>query len=120
MAQENIAKFEEKLRGDEALQAQLKELSEAYDGPKDDEQAIFDATLGQLAGGIGLPFTLVEARNYALAGGRVLEDAELEAVAGGGGLCIIIGGSSEPEAECDSVEGHACAYIGITIPDFTR
>ena len=111
MAQENIAKFEEKLRGDEALQAQLKELSEAYDGPADDEQAIFDATLGQLAGGIGLSFTLEEARHYALAGGRVLSDDELEAVAGGSGFCYFIGGSDDVE-----IEGvHTCAYVGVTL-----
>ena len=120
MAQENVARFEERLSSDEALQAQLKELGEAYDGPADDEQAIFDATLGQLAGGVGLPFSLEEARSYALAGGRVLDDAELGAVAGGGGFCYVIGGSNEPEATCGKADFHACAYVGITIPDFTR
>ena len=85
-----------------------------------------DAQLEQVAGGWDskesagtCPFTLAEARRHALADGRELGDAELESVAGGGGFCYFIGGSNDVEATCGYAEGHACAYLGVTIPDMT-
>lgn len=113
MAVENVVKFEELLRLDKDIQAKLKAAAEAYSGDAGDEAAIFDATIGALANEVGLPFTLDEARGYA-ASNRELDDNELAAVAGGGGVCYFLGGSSGPEAECDYMEGHACAYVGVS------
>lgn len=107
----NVMKFEEMLKSDEALQAKLQELTEAYAGDKADEQAIFEATVGKLAAEAGLPFTLEEAREAVFAG-RELGDAELDAVAGGG-YCYFIGGASDVEATCGDSEFHACAYVGV-------
>ena len=118
MASENVTRFEELLKNDEALQAKLQELAAAFEGDATDEQAIFDATIGKLAEEAGLPFTLEEGREAASAG-HELGDAELEAVAGGGGFCYVIGGSSEPEATCGRADFHACAYVGITMLDIT-
>ena len=62
------------------LQAKLQELAAGYEGDKADEQAVFDATIGQLAAGVGLPISFDDARSFMLAS-RELSDAELEAVA---------------------------------------
>ena len=116
MASENVARFEELLKGDAALQAKLQELATAFEGDKTNEQAVFDATIGKLAAEAGLPFTLEEGREFAAAG-RELGDAELEAVAGGG-WCYAIGGTGGAEAGCDITSGYACAYLGISGPSF--
>ena len=49
----NFEKFEELLRGDEALQAKLQELAASFEGDKTDEQAVFEATIGKLAPRLG-------------------------------------------------------------------
>lgn len=114
MANENVSKFEELLRTDEALQARLQELSSSFEGDKADFQAFFDATIGKLAAEAGLPFTMEEGRDsFAFD----LSDAELDAVAGGDGLCWIQGYTDGPEAECGSAEFHVCFFSGISIPD---
>ncbi|MCR4871133.1 MAG: hypothetical protein K5859_07540 [Atopobiaceae bacterium] len=116
MAAENVKKFEDMLRSDEGLQAKLQDLANAFDGELADEKAIFEATIGKLAEEAGLPFTYEEGSSF-FASERELTDDELNAVAGGGGACYIIGGSSGVEAECGRAEGHACAYVGIGIID---
>ncbi len=115
MANENVSKFEEMLRGSEELQAKLQELAAAYEGDKADEQAVFDATIGKLAAEAGLPISFEDARSFALEG-RELSDTELDAVAGGYGVCYMIGGSNEVEAECqnNAYIGHACSYVGVS------
>ena len=114
MARENVTRFEELLKSDEALQAKLQELTKAYAGDTTDEQAVFEATIGKLAAEAGLPFTLEEGREAAAAG-RELGDAELEAVAGGSGVCYMIGGANDAEAQCSNAHfGHACAYVGVS------
>ena len=114
MASENANKFEELLRADEALQAKLSEAAATFEGDKADEQAVFDATVGKLAAEAGLPFTLEEAREVAMSG-HELSDEELESVAGGYGVCYLIGGSDEAEADCHGGNlGHACAYVGVS------
>ena len=112
MSAENAEKFEELLRTDEGLQAELKAAADAYDGDAGDAKAIFDATLGKVAGGLGLAFTYEDAL-ASFASARELTEAELDNLAGGG-FCIIIGGSDGKEAECESPKGHACAYVGVT------
>ncbi len=113
MAQDNVQKFEELLRTDKGLQAELKAATEAFEGDAGDAKAIFDATLGKVAGGVGLAFTYDEAL-ASLARARELDDAELDTIVGGDGWCFIIGGSDDVESECDEYEGHACAYIGVS------
>lgn len=117
MSRENARTFEAMLREDEALQAKLQELAASYAGDADDEQAVFEATVGNLAAELGLPFSLAEGREAAAA--RELGDTELEAVAGGKGFCFFIGGSNDVGAGCGENEGHACAYVGVTIPDLS-
>ena len=119
MSIENLNAFEQKLREDSELQAELQSALDAFEGDRCDERAIFDATIGKIAAGIGLPFSfddVVESRSSSME----LSDDELDAVAGGGGFCFIIGVSSDVEDECGRDEGHACAYVGVGIIDMTR
>ena len=113
MANENVKKFEELLRSDEALQKKLAEAAKAFNGDKTDEKAVFEATFAKLAEEAGLPLSYGDVRDYAAAEGE-LSDEDLADVAGGRGFCFIIGGSSETEVQCDNVGGYACAYVGIT------
>ncbi|MBQ3339204.1 MAG: hypothetical protein IJG82_06400 [Atopobiaceae bacterium] len=113
MANENASKFEEMQRGDKELQTKLRELVAAYEGNKADGQAVFDATIGKLAAEAGIPFTFADGRE-AMLGEHELSDDELEAVAGGGTYCYLIGGGSDVVADCDEHEGYACAYLGLT------
>jgi len=112
MALENVERFEKLLREDEDLQAQVSAASKAYEGEITDEAA-FEALIAPVAAGVGLPFTLEEAREF-VQRGRELSETELEAVAGGG-VCYVIGGSTKPEAniEDNHIDGGACAYVGI-------
>ena len=104
MAQENVGRFEELLKSDEALQAKFAELGKA-------------GILAPLAAEAGLPFTYEEGVAYA-SQGKELSDDELDAVAGGFSVCYIIGGGDEPDADSDCKDGRrnigACAYIGVT------
>ena len=68
--------------------------------------------MAPIAAELGLPFTFEEVTEAATS--RELDDAELEAVAGGDSFCFIIGGSDDVAIECDELSGQACAYIGIT------
>lgn len=61
MALENVERFEKLLREDEGLQAKVAAASKAYEGEITDEAA-FEELLAPIAAGVGLPFTLAEAR----------------------------------------------------------
>jgi len=113
MAQENVFEFEKLLQGDEALQAKIAQAAEAYAGDKSDERAFFDAVVAPVAAQAGLPHTFDEV--VAAKDNRELDDAELDAVAGGEwSVCLVLGASSDVSATCASrVEGHACAYVGF-------
>jgi len=113
MAHENALKFEKLLQGDGALQAKLAQAAEAYVGDKSDERAFFDAVVAPIAEEAGLPHTFDEV--VAIKDSRELDDAELDAVAGGEwSICLGLGASSDVSATCASnVEGHACAYVGV-------
>lgn len=91
MAIENVGKFEEILRGSEDMSAKLKAAMDAYSGDKTDERAIFENVIAPLAEEAQLPFSFDEALEYA-ASPRDLDDAEVEAVAGGDCACYFIGG----------------------------
>lgn len=118
MAKENVGKFQELLRSDEELQAKFRAAAEAFEGDKTDEAASFAAVVVPLAEEAGLPFTLEEARQFMLLG-RELNDAELEAVAGGS-TCYIVGGGGKPDADINDGggSGGACAYVGITMANW--
>lgn len=68
---------EELLRGGGELQARVREAVSSYEGDRSDEQALFDATLGKIAAGVGLPISYADALALAAASGRrELSDAE--------------------------------------------
>ena len=114
MANENVSKFEELLRGSEEIQAKLQELAQAFEGEKDDAKAFFDATIGKLAEEHGLPFTFEEGAAYAAAD-RNLSDDELDAVAGGS-VCYFVCASPKVENDdCIHHKGSSCAYVGVTV-----
>lgn len=114
MALENVRKFEEKINGDEALQARLRELSDAFDGDKGDSRAVFDAVVAPLAAEAGLPYTYDEALEYVAQKGdeEDISADDLKATAGGFDVCFVVGfGEVGADAEfMGSVV--ACAGIG--------
>ena len=121
MSLENVRKLEEMLNKDEAMRERLKELSEAYDGDKEDERAVFDAVIYPLAEEVGLPYTYDEVIEYAQQkdDDEDLTADEASAVAGGKDIevfCFIIGGGSDKTGWCDwsSDSGFAaCNVIGV-------
>lgn len=115
MANENVGRFEELLKGSEEMQAKLQELTKAFDGDKNDGKALFEATVGKLAAEAGLPFSFEEGAEFANAN-RELSDAELEAVAGGG-VCYFVGANPGVDSECTNNKGSSCAYVGVSIDD---
>ena len=115
MSIENVSKFGALIREDKELQAKLKAAAEAYAGDRKDEAAFFEATLGKVANEAGIPFTLAEAYECESAsGGRELDDAELDKVAGGEGTCIVVGLSDGPEAEDNYGQYYACIWFGVS------
>ena len=92
----------------------MRELVDTYDGDKGDERAFFEAVMAPLSQETGLPFTFEEGKQY-VSSERELDDAELDAVAGGSG-CWLIGGSNGPDADARSEDvygANACAYVGV-------
>lgn len=114
----NIEKIEELLRSDEAVQAKLKAAADAYEGDRTDEKAFFDATFGKVGEELGFPVSFEEAAAHAKKMVN-LNDSEVDAVAGGGDFCYIVGGTSEggDHGDClgtkDWATGFgACVYVG--------
>ena len=117
----NVQKFEELLRSDEGLQEKLREATEAYDGNKEDERAVFDAVVAPLAAEAGLPFAYEEAREYAT--GVTEFSADDLAIGTGGhedylgqpdGSCIFIGFGCGADA-CSNERSGAGACIGFGV-----
>ena len=117
----NVTKFEELLRSDETLQAKLSVATEAFVGDKADERAVFDAVIAPLAEEAGLSFTYDDAVAFAKAGSEI-DEAELDAVAGGSedkfgaaeSVCFIAGGGFSADGCSDEKWGvGACAGLGI-------
>ena len=117
MAIENGRRFEEKSNGDEALQARLKELSDAFDGDRQDPRAVFEAVVAPLATEVGLPYMYDEAVEYV--DQRDDEDLtadEAKAVAGGWVACVIVGFGGLEADTCGGNEwtgAAACAGLGV-------
>lgn len=115
MAQENVGKFQELLRSDEALQAKFRAAVEALATEEKGEIANFEAVVAPLAQELGLPFTYEEAKQFALDGAE-LDEEQLEAVAGGWSFCVIQGwGTIDAEFKCNDSGGYgwgACAVAG--------
>ena len=118
MALENVSKFHELVRTDEAIQAKLNAALKSYDGPTGDEKAAFAAVIAPIAAEAGLPYTFEEGVELATSE-RDLSDEELEAVAGGSGACYFVGISDKPDAWlCENPlggTGSACVYAGVTL-----
>ena len=99
MAIENVRRFEEKINGDEALQARLKELSDAFDGDRQDPRAVFEAV------------EYVDQRDD-----EDLTADEAKAVAGGWVACVIVGFGGLEADTCGGNEwtgAAACAGLGV-------
>ncbi|MBQ6523373.1 MAG: hypothetical protein IJI12_01795 [Atopobiaceae bacterium] len=109
----NAKRFEELLRSDEAMQAKLKAAIEGYEGDKTDEREAFDSVVAPLAAEAGLPFTFEEGLASAEEGAE-LSDAELDAVAGGDGFCVLAGLTDDVDAESGYGVVRACAILGIS------
>ena len=111
----NVEKFEELLRSDEGLQAKLRAAVEAYGGDKSDEKAVFDATIAPMASEMGLPFTFEEGAKHASKCVGV-PDEEVDALAGGGSYCFIVGGRSGDEPDScwgdESFGAILCTHAG--------
>ena len=120
MAVENVKAFFEVLSKDEAIQQALKAKEAAYTGSKEDRDAVVEAILLPVAKEAGYEFTLEELKKFAKSmwPEGELDEAELEAVAGGGGFCLILGfGSQGDTYVSESVSNHVgsgtCSGIGI-------
>ena len=116
----NIERFEELLRSDEELQAKLRAAMEAFEGDVSDESAVFDAIIAPLAAESGLAFTYEDAKAAAQEM-STLDDAELDAIAGGAEDkdgssktgCVAVGISISADACSDEHLGAgACFIIG--------
>ena len=114
MSKENVIKFGELLRDDQALRDELQAARAAFKGDASDKQALFDATIAPLAERLELPFTYEDA--FACATSEDVDEQELKAIAGGLGGCYFIGFSDTPEATANEEEMHACIFIGIGVP----
>ncbi len=103
MALENVAKFEELLRADEAAKSKIDELFSAWEGDKADEEAVFEAVVAPVAAEAGLPFTYEELKECA--SDKDVDDEQLEAVAGGAigvtmGFISSLDNDDQPEGSC--------------------
>lgn len=111
----NLEKFEELLRSDEALQAKLRDATEAFEGDKSDERAFFDTVVAPLAAEVGLPFTYDDAKELAREGAELSDDA-LDAVAGG--VCFILG-AGEGSGACMGGWMGATGCYGVGVGFFS-
>lgn len=109
MAKENITAFFEALSKDKALQQALKGKELAYTGAKEDREAIVKEVLIPAAKEAGYDFTLDELKECQKSKrmGDVLEEGELESVAGGltWGACVLYGFGG----------GDMCFYTGFSL-----
>lgn len=113
----NVERFEELLRSDEALQEKMRSATEAYEGDKADECAVFEAVVVPLAAEVGLPFTFEEAKGF-VAESEQLDLDDLDEVAGGVSFCIGVGGGDNPGADaCEhtAAGANACGYVGVGV-----
>lgn len=97
-----MIKFRELLNTDIEFQNKLRKAAESYTGEPGDK-AVFDNLLVPFAKEYGLSATYEEFAGYLGAfmsdEERELSEDELAMVAGGKGLCFVIGGSDGPDAD---------------------
>ena len=105
---ENVKKFYKALESDEALRGRADALNEKYKDAMPDE-AVIKAELVDFAAVEGYAFTAEELDAYANAP-KVIDDEELEAVAGGSSgysacFCVVGGGGTVNGITCACVFG---------------
>lgn len=119
MAKANVKLFYEALRNEAALRAKLQEKEAAYAGDKSDREAMVAEILIPIAEEAGYSFTIEELKEYegSYTSGNELNDEEIEAVSGGGGIgiCCIIGAGLMGD-NCEAFIGAAtCFLIGNSL-----
>ena len=128
MATADLNRFKELLNSDMEFREKLRKRAEEYTGEPDDK-SVFEGVLLPIGKEYGLSATYEEFISFAgdLNGEEgELSEEELAQVAGGKGLCFVVGGSNDAEVEASShrlgVEAHACYYagIGMMIPSAFR
>ena len=119
MSVENVKKFYEALVQDKMIQQRFNELNQKYQGMAMDAakaDAIMEQDLLPLAKELGYEFTLAEIKIYgdALKQTKMqneLIDEEMEAVAGGGLICVGVGFNEDVRVVID-VKGY-CVLLGF-------
>jgi hypothetical protein len=123
MAKENVSKFYEAVAADEGLRARLNDLSKPYQGQEMNEEkkaALVEQLVLPIAAEMGWDFSTEELRQYeeemvqASKNGE-LNDAELEAVAGGlpqimVAVCFVVGVGGTV-----ALGGAACWGVGYEV-----
>lgn len=115
---EDLQKFLDLVKTDEALQKKLEEAVSGYDGEQT-EEAVFEAIIIPAAKEAGFSFTMDEYKQSV----QELDLNEMAQVSGGGGYgacfagCAIIGvglgGAGGKDDNMKSYGGTACAAVGL-------
>ncbi|MCR5399500.1 MAG: Nif11-like leader peptide family RiPP precursor [Lachnospiraceae bacterium] len=112
MTQEKVKEFIELVNKDNDLQKKVKAGMDAYTGDKTDERAVFESVLAPIAKEAGFDLSYEDMVEVAKSSGDgELSDEELAAVAGGDGVCFIIGGGFGAGSGGSGVG--ACDVIGF-------
>ena len=116
MSVENVKAFYEALQKDTELQEKVNAADAAYTGDAENKAAAAAAIILPIAKEAGFDFTAEELLEAAAGAakkedGEISED-ELEAVAGGTAVCVILGfGTGSGGDSCGG--GGICKYVGI-------
>ena len=118
MAIENVKAFYNELEANEELQKKIAAADAAYNGDTGDKKAAVEAIVLPIAKETGFDFTaeeMLEAETAVNSEGEFTED-ELEAVAGGFALCIVIGFGRNLDDDYSSDPNFAyCKYVGFGV-----
>ena len=120
MAIANVKAFYEALQSNTELQEKVNAADAAYNGDATDKAAAVAAILIPAAKEAGFDFTAEELLEFEKAAAQKSDDEisedELEAVAGGVAICLLLGfgtgKSSKNESGCRS-GGGVCKYVGV-------
>ena len=116
----DVRTFIEMLRTDKTFQDKIVEAANSYNGEKTDD-AIWEKVIAPVASETGYDVTFEDYKAYVneVISSEEISIDELETVAGGITVCLIIGFGSKPETGSGSrIAGQeeglgACAFIGI-------